>query len=55
MDGADDNNLGLPLSAYCYIPLWLPVSCINQCKVLVSNECNHMVITTHIHLARKAR
>jgi len=46
MDGADDNTWGLPPSV---------IFPSGSLSFGVSNECNHVVITTHIRLVRNNR
>jgi hypothetical protein len=44
-----------PRSAYCYIPLQLPVAYVNKRKALVAGRGYHVVITANIPANRPAR
>jgi hypothetical protein len=50
----DDSSQGFPISAYCSIPLWLPLAYVNQPEVLVASEGYHVVVTTNIGANRMA-
>lgn len=55
MDGGDDVTRILPLSAYCFIPLRTPLTCVSQIKTLLASEGYHVIITANIPVDGMAR
>jgi hypothetical protein len=54
MDCKDDDVRDFPLSAYCCIPLQVPLANVIQPKAHVSGEGYHMSITTSIPVNKMA-
>jgi hypothetical protein len=51
MDGGDN---GIPHSAYFSIPLGPSLLYVNQPKVLLAKEVDHVAITINIHVSRES-